>query len=232
MAVPEHVGIIMDGNRRLSRRLLRNPLKGHEWGRDKLKEVLDWCRDLGIKELTVYAFSLQNFGRPKEELDHIMNLFREAAEEYFSRREELNKHGISIRFLGRKELLPADVQESVRKLEEVTRHNKPYRMNICMAYGGREELIDAIKDIGTEIESGKLGADQVSAEVIEEHLYMSDEPDMIIRTGGERRTSNFLIWQSWYSEWFFVDTLWPEFSKDEFVQCINEYSERQRRYGK
>ncbi len=222
-----HLAIIMDGNRRFAQRLLNNPLKGHVWGRDKLKEVGSWAREAGIKELTLYAFSAQNFSRPKKEFDHLMQLFREGCDELLAQ----DSDGVRVRFVGDLERFPEDVHERMKHVMARTQHHTEYVMNVCVGYGGREEITAAVKELAREVQQGLLSSEDISMQTISDRLEIS-EPDLIIRTGGEVRTSNFLVWQSWYSEWFFVDTLWPDFSKEEFDMIIEEFSARKRRFGR
>jgi undecaprenyl diphosphate synthase len=229
--VPKHVGFILDGNRRFAKKLMLKPWKGHEWGADKFEKILDWCHEFGIKELTAYIFSIQNFNRPKQEFDYLMKLVLESAEKVFHD-ERVDNYGIRINFIGRIHLFPKEVRDVIDKLMERTKHNSNYIVNFAFGYGGREEVIDAVKKISEKIKSGDLDVKDINEEVFSENLYITDEPEMIIRTGGEHRTSNFLIWQSHYSEWFFVDKLWPEFEKEDFVRCLQEYSDRERRFGR
>ncbi len=227
-----HLAIIMDGNRRFAKRLMLEPWRGHELGKNKIEDLLNWCGDLGVVELTLYAFSLQNLHRPKREFDYLMRLFRDSFQELRSRLDELNSKGVRISFIGLKEVFPQDVQDSMVFLEEATVNNGPFKLNICMGYGGREELLSAVRAIARRVADGSLSPEDIDDSLLTSNLWLSSEPDLIIRTGGEKRTSNFLPWQSWYSEWFFLDKFWPEFSRDDLVACINEFHNRQRRFGR
>lgn len=229
--VPRHVAIIMDGNRRFARHLMLKPWMGHEWGAKKFQQVLDWCRELGVRELTVYAFSIQNFGRPKEEFDYMMNLFRK---EYGAFKDDprIYEHRIRINFLGRLGMFPDDIQAMMRDLMARTQAHDRYVINFAMAYGGREEVVDAAVRLAREIRDGTLDAEQINEAVFERHLYSRSAPDLVIRTGGDHRTSNFLIWQANYAEWIFLDKTWPEFEREDFEQCLADYAERERRFGK
>tara|TARA_Y100000294_G_scaffold176847_1_gene200460 strand:- start:284 stop:994 length:711 start_codon:yes stop_codon:yes gene_type:complete len=229
--MPKHVGIILDGNRRFAKRLMMKPWKGHEWGYEKVKKVFDWIKELDIRKLTLYVVSVENFNRPKEEFDYLMKLFIKAYNEIL-KDKRLYDNKIRINFIGRLHLFPKEVQESMTKLQEATKNNDKYLVNIAMGYGGRQEVIDATKKLFEQIQQGKLNIDQINEESFAKCLYTREEPDLIIRTGGARRTSNFLIWQSNYSEWCFVDKFWPEFEKEDFIKCINDYSARERRFGK
>ncbi len=226
-----HVGIILDGNRRLAKRLMKEPWRGHEYGARKVEKLFEWAVELGIKELTLYAFSMQNFNRPKLEFDYLMKIFHKE----FSRlvnNQRLEEKGIRINIIGRIHLFPESIQEYMKKLMEKTKNNSKHIINFAMAYGGREEIIDAIKELGREIESGKIKSKDLNEENFTRFLYMKSEPDLIIRTGGDHRTSNFLAWQSTYSEWFFIEKFWPEFEKEDLVEVINQFNSRERRFGK
>ncbi len=228
--VPKHIAIILDGNRRFSKRLMLKPWKGHEWGAKKVEELLDWIHDFKIKELTLYAFSIDNFNRPKKEFDYLMNIFKN---QYIKTIKDprIKKYGMRINFIGRLYMFPKDVQESMYNLMESTKNNKMFILNIAMAYGGREEVIDAIKSISEKIKTGKFDINDINEKSFSKELYLDADPELIIRTGGEKRTSNFLIWQSNYSEWIFLEKMWPEFEKKDFIECLNEYSKRKRRFG-
>lgn len=226
-----HVAIIMDGNRRFSQRLLEHPSQGHEWGHKKLLEVLKWSSEAGVEELTLYAFSLQNFDRPQEEFDYLMDLFVKGCDELLSRRKEAVGKGVRVRFIGEIDRFPDEVSSRMYKVMELTRDNSDYLLNLCMAYGGREEIVSAARSLASRVASGELSVDDISMDALSSCFEVS-EPDLIIRTGGEVRTSNFLLWQSWYSEWFFLDTLWPEFSKEEFFGVLEEFASRKRRFGR
>ncbi|MEN9626665.1 MAG: hypothetical protein RL557_993 [archaeon] len=223
---PGHVAIILDGNRRFAKRLLMEPWKGHEYGRKKVETLLEYARDFHIKELTFYALSVENLkSRPKKELEFLFGLFRKTFNEMDNKKLEKNK--INIRFIGNLDLLPKDLKEQCLSLENKTAKYTRYKVTFAIAYGGRQELLHAVKKIVEK----KIPAKRVTEEIIARHLYMDDEPDMIIRTGGEKRTSNFLPWQGIYSEWFFLDKMWPEFEKQDLVDCIEEFKQRKRNFG-
>ncbi len=230
--VPKHIAIIMDGNRRFAKRLMLKPWKGHEWGAQKLERLLDWCSELEIKELTIYAFSIQNFDRPKEEFSHLMRIFEQSLKKLLEDKRP-EEFGIRINFIGRLSLFPNSIQELSKKVMQKTQSNSKRILNIAIAYGGREEVLEATYRIAKEVQEGKLQPHKINEDVFENFLYTKSQPDLIIRTGGENRTSNFLVWQSAYSEWiFFEKKMWPEFEKQDLVDCIAEYSRRQRRFGK
>ncbi len=232
---PEHIAIILDGNRRFAKKLMLKPWMGHQWGKEKVTKLIEWCGELGIKEVTMYAFSVENFNRPKEEFDYIMKLFREACTQLRDdkkRQETGEKLGIKIRFLGRIEMFPKDIQKLMREIMEKSANNKGLIVNFCMAYGGRQEITDAAKRMAADVESGKLSVGTVNDDTFKKYLYMPEDPDLIIRTGGEKRLSGFLLYQSSYSELFFLEKMWPEFEKDDLVQVIDEFKQRERRFGK
>lgn len=222
----KHIGIILDGNRRYAKKKLKEPWKGHDSGAEKVERLFDWCKELGVTELTLYSFSLQNFQRDKKEVDYLMNLF---CKFFTSERikTKIKNNQIKINFIGRTHLLPKEVQEIIRILQKETENNTAFKANFAMAYGGREEIIDGINKI---LKEGKLK--EVDEQAFSRYLALQSEPDVIIRTGGEKRTSNFLLWQSWYSEWFFLDKLWPEFEKEDLLKVVEEFKHRERRYGK
>jgi tritrans,polycis-undecaprenyl-diphosphate synthase [geranylgeranyl-diphosphate specific] len=229
--MPKHIGIILDGNRRFAKKLMLQPWKGHEWGAKKVEALFDWCKELGIREMTLYAFSMQNFNRPKEEFDYLMKTFLEFFEKAKTNKK-IHTNRIAIRFMGRIELFPKEVHDKMVELMDATKGYSDYVVNFAMAYGGREEMVDAIKKIGRRIESGEISDKEITEELVAKSLYSDHEPDMIIRTGGDHRTSNFLIWQSNYSEWFFLQKTWPEFEKEDLIACIEEFVQRERRFGK
>ena len=230
-SIPKHVGIILDGNRRFAKRLMLKPWKGHEFGAEKVKKLLEWSKDVGIKELTLYAFSYENFNRPKKEFEYLMDLFRKEFDKLIDNKD-ISKNEIKINFIGRLQLFPKDIQERMYKIVEKTKKYNRYIVNIAMAYGGRAEIVDAVKRIGEKIKEGSLDVKNINEKLFSDNLYMSDDADLIIRTGGEKRTSGFLPWQGTYAELVFVDKSLPEFEKEDFLQCIKEFQGRKRRFGK
>ncbi|MEM0448832.1 MAG: polyprenyl diphosphate synthase [Methanomassiliicoccales archaeon] len=231
--IPKHIAIIMDGNRRFAREFGLRPEEGHAKGKDKLEEVMEWCLELGIKILTVYAFSTENLKREKEEVDYLMRMF----EENFYKLgddERIHKHGIKLTVLGQRELLPPKVQEAIRYAEGKTAGYSNYFYNIAIAYGSRQEIINAVKRIAQDVKEGKLSLDDISEDTVSKYLYTADfpDPDLMLRTSGEERVSNFLLWQMAYSELYFTDVYWPGFRHVDFLRAIRSYQLRQRRFGK
>lgn len=229
--VPRHVAVVLDGNRRFAKRLMLKPYMGHEWGAKKVENLLDWCKELGVSELTLYTFSLENFNRPKEEFNFLMDIFAKEFGKLLTD-SRLDSEQIKVNFIGRIFMFPSKVQGIMQQLMDKTKSHAQFTINFAMAYGGRAEVIDAVKKVGEQIQNGSLDISAINEEVFSQNLYMHDEPDLIIRTGGEHRTSNFLIWQSHYSEWVFLEKMWPEFDKADFMQCVAEYSKRERRFGR
>ena len=232
--IPSHIAVIMDGNRRWAKKKGLYPWLGHRFGAEKVDELIDWCINLGIKVITIYALSTENFKRSKRELEEIFRLLKEKSLEY-AVDERLHKHGIRVKVIGRKDLLPRDVRDALEKLEEASSKYNNLYLNVAVAYGGRAEIVDASKNLIKDILAGKVKVDEIDEAILERYLYTSDipnhEPDMIIRTSGEERISNFLLWQSAYSELVFLDVYWPEFRKIDLMRAIRIYQKRQRRFG-
>ena len=232
--VPLHIGVIMDGNRRFAKRLMKQPWKGHEWGSEKAREFLGWCREMGVRHITMYAFSVQNFNRPKKEFDYIMKLFEQEFKQILVDMEhDAHKYKVRIRFLGRIHMLPKNLQALFKKVEDATQNYNNYFLNLAIAYGGQEEITDAVIKIARELSAGLIKPNAINEELIRHSLYTNGQPypDLIIRTGGERRLSNFMLWQGAYSELFFIDKMWPEITKRDFKKAVGDYQSRQRKFG-
>ena len=225
------IGIIPDGNRRAAKRLMKRPWMGHKWGIEKLRELFKWSRELDIKEITVYAFSLKNFNRPKEEFDFLMNLFRKEFD-HLKNDPEIYENKIKINFIGRINLFAQDIQEKMKELEERTKNHDKYIINFAMAYDGRAEVVDTIKKIATQVKEGKIKIEDIDEDLIKKNLYMDNDVDLIIRTSGEKRTSSFLPLQADYAELVFIENYWPDLTKEQFVEAINNFKSRERRFGK
>ncbi|AGN16569.1 MAG: polyprenyl diphosphate synthase [Methanobrevibacter boviskoreani] len=231
--MPKHIAIIMDGNRRYSKiQGNMDVIKGHEKGVDTLEKVLDWTIDLGIKIITVYAFSTENFNRSKHEVDGLMDLFVKNFKR-LTTNEKIHRNHVKVQVVGRTDLLPDDVKDAIKEAEESTKDYKDRLFNLAIGYDGRLEIVDAVKKVYKEIEEGKLSIDDVNEEIIGKNLYTGglEDPNLIIRTSGEERLSGFLLWQSSYSELYFCDSLWPEFRKTDFLRAIRDYQARDRRFG-
>ena len=222
-----HVAIIMDGNGRWATKRHLPRLAGHKAGVTALRRVVEAAADENIEMLTVYAFSTENWGRPRAEVDGLMRLFWETIR---SDLEKLHRDGVRLRHLGRLQDLSPDIQQAVRDSMELTRNNTRVALNVCFNYGGRAELVDAIRQI---VADGRDPA-SITEELIDSYLYTRDlpDPDLVIRTAGEMRVSNFLLWQSAYSEYYATPTLWPDFSREDLQRALENFRQRQRRFGR
>lgn len=222
--LPKHIGIIMDGNRRWAKAKGLPVFKGHQEGLKTVEKIALDCRKKGIEILTIFAFSTENWKRSKSEVGFLMELIRKAVEDSFKR---LSQEGIRIKIIGQRERLPKAVQTAVKKIEETSKNNKAMLFNIALSYGGRAELTQALKNI---IEKN-IPLDKINEEVISQNLWTTDL-DLLIRTGKEQRISNFLIWQAAYAELYFSPKYWPDFTKKDLDDILENYASRQRRYGK
>lgn len=231
--IPKHIAIIMDGNRRFAKELGLNYEKGHEYGKNKIKELLEWCFDLKIKNLTLYAFSIENFNRGKNEVNSIMNLCKEELKKAI-KDSKIHKNQIKINVIGNLDSLPIEIKKSALYIMEKTNNYNNYYLNIALAYGGREEIIHAIKNIAKDVKNNNLKINEISNDKVSSYLYTSGipDPDLILRTSGEERISNFLLWQLAYSELYFSDVYWPAFRKRDFLKAIRTFQQRKRRFGK
>jgi len=222
--IPYHLGIILDGNRRWAKERGFSPFEGHKRGLEVVKNIIEWCKEKGIKILTLFVFSTENWKRTKIEINFLMKLARSAINDDL---EELNKEGVKIRVIGQREKLPIFLKKAIAKAEELTKNNEEMVLNFALSYGGRAEIIEVIKNI---IEK-KIPLEKINEDVVKENLWTSDV-DLIIRTGKEQRLSNFLLWQSAYSEFYFSEKYWPDFTEKDLDLALKEYSHRQRRFGK
>ena len=231
--LPKHIAIIMDGNRRFAKELGLSWEAGHIFGKEKIEEVLDWCFDLGINVLTIYAFSTENFKRSEKEVKTLMLLLKQELDQA-KEDSRIHQNKVRIRILGHLESLPKDIQQSAQSIMDMTKTYKTYHLNIALAYGGREEIIQAIQHMASDIKKGKLKIKEISQKTVSSYLYTSGlpDPDLILRTSGEERISNFLLWQLAYSELYFSDVYWPALQKRDFLQAIRTYQHRKRRFGK
>lgn len=223
----------MDGNRRFAKEFGLDKNQGHEKGKDKLEELMDWCLELGIKILTVYAFSTENMMRETEEVNYLMDMFEKNFRK-LGEDERIHKHGIRVTVLGQRNLLPAKVQKAIEYAEGKTSGYDNYYYNIAIAYGSRQEIIMAIKQLAQEVKDGQIEVDDINEKEFSKFLYTADfpDPDLVLRTSGEERVSNFLLWQLAYSELYFTDVYWPGFRKIDFLRAIRSYQMRRRRFGK
>ena len=233
--IPNHIALILDGNRRWAKRHLSMPNKGHWKGADAVENLLDWCEEFDIKIVTLYALSAENLERKDEELEYLYELIRMRLEKLFND-PRIHRDKMRVKGIGRIELLPESIKKILRQLDEATKNYDRHFLNIALAYGGQYELVDAVKKIGKKIKDGSLDVDEINKEEIESNLYTShlpqSSPDMVLRTSGEKRLSGFLMWQSAYSELVFMDIFWPEFRKIDLMRAIRTYQERRRRLGK
>lgn len=224
--LPTHIAIMMDGNGRWAKKRYLPRMAGHRAGTENLRTIIKACVEFGVKYLTVYAFSTENWTRPADEVEGLMGILADALEKELS---ELHEQGVRLRHIGRLERLDPKVSEKIKAAIELTKNNDRLIMNIAWNYGGRDEIIGAVQRI---IADG-VEADMITEEVFSHYLftYPSPDPDLVIRTSGEQRTSNYLIWQSAYAEWYFTPVLWPDFNREQLIKAIVEFGNRKRRYG-
>ena len=231
--MPRHVSIIMDGNRRFAWNNSSKTAVGHSEGKEKLKEVMDWVLDLGVPYFTVYALSTENISeRDSEELEILYDLYVSGLDE-ISVDPRIHDRGVRVQVVGRLDMLPQRVKESIENAESVTSRYTDFTFTVCLAYGGREEIVDAVKSVAADHASGDLDIDSINSSEITKRMYAAElpDPDLVIRTSGEERISNFLLWQIAYSELHFTDVFWPSFSKSDLYEAIESYQYRRRRYG-
>jgi undecaprenyl diphosphate synthase len=229
-AVPRHVAIIMDGNGRWAQARGFPRLKGHEAGARSVRSAIESCRELGIHYLTLYAFSVENWVRPESEINGLITLLKR----FLSRNEkELHRHKLRLRVIGRIEDFPEDLQAALAQAQRDTAAYDNGQLILALSYSSRTELVRATQLIAEEVQAGTLKPEAISEQTIRDHLYAPDvpDPDLMIRTSGEMRLSNFLLWQLSYSEFYITDVMWPDFRKDQFREAIAEYAKRKRRFG-
>jgi undecaprenyl diphosphate synthase len=228
---PGHVAIIMDGNGRWAKKKLMNRVFGHEKGAETVREIITVCRELKIKILTLYAFSTENWSRPKKEVDTLMKLLKKFVK---SEKKDLHDKGIRLNVIGQKERLPSDVQEELDSAIEKTKNNTAMILNLALSYGAREEITRAVRKIAHAATQGEILTEDINEEMVSKYFYTAGmpDPDLLIRTSGEMRISNFLLWQIAYSELHISETLWPDFTRDEFINILRDYQKRDRRFGK
>jgi undecaprenyl diphosphate synthase len=224
--VPTHVGIIMDGNGRWAARRGLPRVAGHQAGTENLRRVIRACVEFGVPYLTIYAFSTENWGRPKEEVDGLMQILETVIDRELS---ELHQEGVQLRHIGHLDTLAPVLREKVQEAIELTRDNHRLILNLAFNYGGRDEIVCAIRSIIAE----GIPAEEITAEVVSQHMFTAGvpDPDLIIRTSGEMRISNFLIWQAAYAEWYVTPAYWPDFDREELLKALVDYDRRDRRFG-
>jgi tritrans,polycis-undecaprenyl-diphosphate synthase [geranylgeranyl-diphosphate specific] len=233
--IPGHIGVILDGNRRWARSRGLAPWKGHAQGARKMEDFLDWCGEIDeIRSITLYTFSTENFKRSEKEVTEIFRLLKQHLNSLL-KDERVVRNEIRVKMLGRIEMLPEEFQDLIQQVEEKTAHYKKKYFNFAIAYGGRTEIVDAVRSLAQNVKEEKLKLDDINEKLLETYLYTAHlpncSPDMIIRTSGEVRLSNFLTWQGAYSELCFVDVYWPDFRKLDLMRAIRMYQHRQRRFG-
>ncbi len=233
--MPQHVAVILDGNRRWASERSLPYLEGHQYGARIAKEFLEWCLDLGIRTVTVYVFSTENFQRSNEEVQRILRLIEDEARR-LRNDQRLHENKVRVKTIGRIDLLPESLQQILRDVERETESYGEHYLNIAIAYGGRTEIVDAARKIAENVAKQRVSLDQIDEELFRDYLYTAHlpnpYPDLIIRTSGEERLSGFLLWQSAYSEFCFLDVYWPDFRKIDLLRAVRTYQHRRRRYGR
>lgn len=236
MSVPMHLGVILDGNRRFAKQLMKRPWIGHKYGLEKSRQVLQWACESGIRYITAYTLSLENIKtRPKKELRLILEYLAQEADNIIHNKDHVvHRFNINVKFIGRTQVLPKNLQKKMSGVEKMTSCYKKHHLNVALAYGGRQELVDAMKKILEKGLKGIIRPSDLNETIIKQHLYTNGQPypDLIFRTGGEKRLSNFMPFQSAYSELIFTDKKWPEISRKDFDNALKEFEKRQRRFGK
>jgi undecaprenyl diphosphate synthase len=229
--LPRHVAVIMDGNGRWAKKRLLNRIKGHEKGVEAVRTIVRTCRELGIFILTLYAFSTENWQRSKSEIAALMTLLERFLN---SERQELMENNIRLNAIGQIERLPNSTRSVLEKIMDLTKDNESMILNLALSYGGRDEILKMVRRIADKIKSGELEPEAITSEHIVDHLYTGQmaDPDILIRTSGEMRVSNFMLWQIAYSEIFITPTLWPDFTRDEFFKILFDFQNRERRFGR
>lgn len=229
--LPRHVAVIMDGNGRWAKQQGLPRIMGHRRGVDALKDLLRCCKDWGIEALTAYAFSTENWGRPLEEVDFLMTLFERVLRQEL---REMMEENVQIRFVGNLNSLPSSLQAEIERSMSETKENQGIKFTVATNYGGREEILQACRAIANQVKQGTLNPEEIDGSLFEKHLYTAGicDPDLLIRTSGEMRISNFLLWQMAYAEIYITQTLWPDFDRKEFHQALSAYQRRDRRFGK
>nr|WP_042293207.1 isoprenyl transferase [Nonlabens ulvanivorans] len=229
--MPQHIAVIMDGNGRWAKKQGLMRVRGHEKGAKAVRETVETCAELGIKNLTLYAFSTENWKRPKLEVDTLMRLLVSSLKKELP---TLQKNNISLKAVGSLELLPKTAQKELQEVITATENNNHMNLTLALSYGSREELITVIKNVANKVKEGKIEVENINQDTINGLLYTNYMPDvdLLIRTSGEQRISNFLLWQIAYAELYFTDVLWPDFRKEHLIEALKNYQDRERRFGK
>ena len=228
--IPEHIAVIMDGNRRWAKKKNLPTKMGHREGALRVTDLVRNCADIGVKYLSVYAFSTENWNRDKKEIDYLMTLLMEFV---IKELNNLHKNDVKITMMGNIDDLPEKTRKEVQRSVELTKNNKTLHLNIALSYGSRNEIIRAVKNIINDYENNEINIEEINEESFNKYLFTNDmpDPDLLIRTSGEVRLSNFLLYQLAYTEFYFTDVLWPDFNKEELLKSIESYQQRKRRYG-
>lgn len=228
--VPQHVAIIMDGNGRWARQQSLSRLEGHKKGSEVAREIVTTAARIGVSYLTLYAFSSENWRRDPNEISGLMTLLKHYLE---SEAEEFHKEGVKLKVIGERELLPNTILNLIEEVEELTKANKTITLQMAISYGSRAEILQALRKIAQKIRDRRLEPDTITEQIFEEHLYTAGvpDPDLLIRTSGEQRISNYLLWQVAYTELLFVDKFWPDFTPEDFINTLITYQNRERRFG-
>ncbi len=231
--LPQHIGFIMDGNGRWAKMRGLERSEGHKAGAKTFRRIVEYCADVGIKHVTFYAFSTENWSRPEKEVKALMKLFKEYLLEANEREKENDIRQSRIRFIGERDGLPKDLLRLIEKAEKVSNKYSKITVNVALNYGGRAEITHAVKEIAKKVKNGKMSVDDISEDVIGDYIYTAGQPDpdIIVRPSGEYRLSNFLTWQSAYSEFWFSDILWPDFTEKDVNDILFDYQKRNRRFG-
>ncbi len=228
--VPQHVAIIMDGNGRWARSQGLSRLDGHKRGSEVARDIVTAASRIGVSYLTLYAFSSENWRRDPHEITGLMSLLKHYLE---TEAEELHKEGVRLKIIGERNLLPNNILELIEHVEELTKRNKKLTLQMAISYGSRAEIIHAVQDIAKKVRDHRLNPEDINEQTLEQHLYTSDipDPDLLIRTSGEQRISNYLLWQVAYTELIFIEKFWPDFTPEDFMESLLTFQSRERRFG-
>jgi undecaprenyl diphosphate synthase len=231
LKIPVHIAVIMDGNARWAKAKKLPLALGHKSGSENVRKIAESCIEIGVKNLTIYAFSSENWDRPQDEVSYLMKLLDEYLEK---ETKPLIEKDVKIVISGNLEKLPASTKEKIAAIQNQTKNHQALTLNVAFSYGSRQEIVDAVKKIALDVSQGKISVDEINAEIFSQNLYNPKipDPDLLIRTAGDLRLSNFLLWQLAYAEFYFTKTYWPDFNKSELMQAILEFNKRERRYGK